>query len=122
MLHPCVLPQPLFRDIGVLTLFTSKRRDDLVDHSWQSLILLCDEFFSAPGISPLSRGALPLFHRALHCLTPGVQGEGEGGTHVEGEMKSLALAGQCLAEVHALGDQGQVDITHCSHFGFTSEV
>ena len=121
MLHPSVLPQPLFRDICVLALFTSKRWDNclfnLVDHSWQSLILLCDEFFSAPGISPHGWGALLLPHLRSHCChSPGVQGKGEGWAHGKREVKFLPFAGQCLAEVHALGDQGGVDFTDCSHF------
>ena len=37
-------------------------------------------------------------------------------------FKEKEKAGQCLAEVHALGEQGRVDITQCSHFSFTSEV
>ena len=47
----------------------------------------------------------------------GVQGEGEVGAHVQGEVESLALDGQCLAEFHALGDQeGGAVFIDCSHF------
>ena len=46
----------------------------------------------------------------------GVQGEGEGGAHVEGEVKSEALAGQCLAKFHALGGQGAVSFARSSNF------
>ena len=78
---------------------------------------LGEEFLSPPGIPPLSWGAwLLLCHRASLCLAPGVQGEGEGGAHVEGEVKREALAGQCLAKVHALGGQGTVSFAHGSHF------
>ena len=52
----------------------------------------------------------------------GVQREGEGRTNIQGEVENLTLAGQCLAEVHALGDQGGVNFNHCSHFGLTSEL
>ena len=56
-------------------------------------------------------------------LAPGVQGEGEGGAHVQGEVESLALGGQCLAKFHALGvGQGDVNLTRCSHFDVTSEL
>ena len=78
---------------------------------------LGEEFLSPPGIPPLSWGAwLLLCHRASLCLAPGVQGEGEGGAHVEGEVKREALAGQCLAKVHALGGQGTVSFARGSHF------
>ena len=127
MLHPLMLPQPLFRSVCVVTLVTGKWGNSSLFycgvHSWRGLPLLGEELFSAPGISPLCGGAfLLLAHKASHCLAPGFQGEGKAGAHVEGEVESLALDGQCLAEVHALGNQGRVDITHCSHFGFTSEI
>ena len=37
-------------------------------------------------------------------------------TNVEGELKREALAGQCLAKVHALGGQGTVSFARGSHF------
>ena len=54
------------------------------------------------------RGAIP----------PGVQGEGEGGANFEGEAEDLPLAGQRLAESHALGCQVGLVFTHfrSSHF------
>ena len=56
-------------------------------------------------------------------LAPGgVQGEGEVWTNGKGKVKGLALAGQCMAEVHALGYQEGVHFTHCSHFVSTSEL
>ena len=51
------------------------------------------------------------------------EGEGEVGAHVQGEVESLALGGQCLAKFHALGvGQGDVNFTRCSHFDVTSEL
>ena len=68
------------------------------------------ELFSSPGISPKRRGTGLLL--GLWGLTPGgVQGEGEGRTNRKGEVKDLALAGQCLAEFHALEDQGGVSFS-----------
>ena len=62
-------------------------------------------------------GALLLLHPKSHCChSPGVQGKGEGWAHSKREVKFLPFAGQCLAEVHALGDQGGVSFTDCSHF------
>ena len=79
-------------------------------------ILLCVEglsFFLSTG-SAASQS---------QSLAPGVQGEGEGGAHVQGEVESLALGGQCLAKFHALGvGQGDVNFTRCSHFDVTSEL
>ena len=50
-------------------------------------------------------------------------GEGEVGAHVQGEVESLALGGQCLAKFHALGvGQGEVNFTRLSHFDVTSEL
>ena len=78
------------------------------------------EFLFAFCIPPESRWAFPWSLLgpcrqgvpALLC----VQGEGEGGAHVEGEVKREALAGQCLAKVHALGGQGTVSFARGSHF------
>ena len=59
---------------------------------------------------------------SLNHLAPGIQGEGEVWTNHNGKVKGLALAGQCLAEVHALGGQGGIYFIHCSHFVSTSEL
>ena len=75
-------------------------------------ILLCVEWLSFF----LSTGSAA---SQSQSLAPGVQGEGEVGAHVQGEVESLALGGQCLAKFHALGGQGRILF---SHFGFTSEV
>ena len=77
------------------------------------------ELLSSPGISPERRGTGLLLGPG--SLAPGgVQGEGEGRTNRKREVEDLTLAGQCLAEIHALGDQGGVSFNHCSHFGLTS--
>ena len=78
--------------------------------------LLLQMFLSPLGISPTGGGACLLLGVWACCLTPGVQGEGEVRTGGQGEAEGLALAGQCLAKIHALGGQGGVNITHCSHF------
>ena len=47
----------------------------------------------------------------------GVQGECKGGANSEREGEDLLMTGQCVAEIHALGDQREV---HHSHFlGFS---
>ena len=84
------------------------------------MLFLSFELFSSPGISPKRRGT-GLLLGPWGPAPGGVQGEGEGGTNRKGEVEDLALAGQCLAEIHALGDQGGVNFNHCSHFGLTSE-
>ena len=78
-----------------------------------SLASKCMDFCQA-----LASQGLPflLLHRYNLCLAPGVQGEGEVGAHVEGEVKGESLAGQCLAKVHALGGQGTVSFTRGGHF------
>ena len=50
----------------------------------------------------------------------GVQREGEGRANGEREGESLVLAGQCLAESHALGGQRRVHSS--SHFLVLSEL
>ena len=79
-------------------------------------------FLSPLSISPKGGGACLLLGILASFLSPGVQGEGEVRTDDQGEVEGLALAGQCLAKIHALGGQGGVNISHCSHFDFTSEV
>ena len=85
------------------------------------MLLLGIELLSSPGISPKRRGT-GLFLGQRSLAPGGVQGEGEGRTNRKGEVKDLALAGQCLAEVHALGGQGGIYFIHCSHFVSTSEL
>ena len=72
------------------------------------LRILHKELLSPLGISLESRWALfaPGWHGLL--ALPGIQGEGEGGADGEGELKILAMAGQCMADVHALCCQGRV--------------
>ena len=79
---------------------------------------LSKKLLSAIGISPEGGWAAPLLDPCRQSLLslPGVQGEGEGGADGDGELKHLALACQCLAEVQALGRQRGVSLTHCSHF------
>ena len=72
--------------------------------------------FGATYSSSSSSSSLLLRPRCSLCLAPGVQGEGEVGAHVEGEVKGESLAGQCLAKVHALGGQGTVSFTRGGHF------
>ena len=80
--------------------------------------LLCVE-----GLSFFLSTGSAASQRQSQSLAPGVQGEGEGGAHVQGEVESLALGGQCLAKFHALGvGQGDVNFTRCSHFDVTSEL
>ena len=77
------------------------------DPGLRALLLLGIKLRSPPGISPKRWRAYSLFGPlCFHCLTPGVQGEGEVRTNGEGKVEDLALAGQCLAESHALGGQG----------------
>ena len=76
---------------------------------------------SPPGIPLEGGGACLLLGYWACCLAPGVQGEGEVRTNGNGEVEDLALAGQCLAKVQALHEQGGANFGHCSHFGFTSE-
>ena len=72
--------------------------------------------FSSSVISSLSRGACLLPSHLLDWSShPGVQGEGEGGVEGEGEVKGLALAGQCLAKGQTLGYQGGGHFI--THFG-----
>ena len=128
MLHSYVLPQPLLRNVGVVTMFAGKLGHSYIFnwriHSWEGLPFLQEEFLSPPGIPPLCwRACLLVHHKCSPCLAPGVQGVGEGGAHVEGEVKWEALAGQCLAKFHALGvGQGEVNFTRLSHFDVTSEL
>ena len=84
------------------------------------MLLLGIELLSSPGISPKRRGT-GLFLGQRSLAPGGVQG-GESRTNSKEEVEDLALAGQCLAEVHALGGQGGASFTHCSHFGLTSEL
>ena len=126
MLHPLVLPQPLFRDRFEVTLVTWKHIGGnfhfiSVVHCWRFVPLL-QIFLSPLSISPKGGGACLLLGILASFLSPGVQGEGEVRTDDQGEVEGLALAGQCLAKIHALGGQGGVNITHCSHFDFTSEL
>ena len=95
-------------------------RAPLLFRSWRVLLFLGIELFSSPGISP-KRWGTGLLLGPWSLAPGGVQGEGEGRTNRKGEVEDLALAGQCLAEIHALGDQGGVSFNHCSHFGLTSE-
>ena len=72
--------------------------------------------FGATCSSSSFSSSLLLRPRCSLCLAPGVQGEGEVGAHVEEEVKGKALAGQCLAKVHALGGQGTVSFTRGGYF------
>ena len=80
---------------------------------------LFQEFFSSSSIPPQGWRACPLLGQSGFDITfPGFQGKAEGGIDLEGEAEALALAGQRLAEGHALWCQGGV---HCtwqisSHF------
>ena len=80
------------------------------------VLLLAQELLPAPGIS--SDGGWAWFLLGLGLVVRGqypcVKGEGEVGARCEGELDCQALAGQCLAEVQALGCQ--VGFIHCSHF------
>ena len=78
-------------------------------------------FLPAPCISPPCRRAVPLLDGGdWWCipalLGPGVQGEGEGGADGDRELEVQPLASQRLAEVHALGVQGEVEFAGGSHF------
>ena len=124
VLHPNVLSQPLLRGCHIFTLvtlqFLGSSRIITGNPSWRFLLLLRNEFLSSPDISPESWGACHLLGTlACNCLAPGVQWEGEVRTNWDGEVERLALAGQRLAESHALRGQGRIFI---SHFEFTSEV
>ena len=72
------------------------------------LRLLHHKLLSPLGVSLENRWALlaPCWHGLL--ALPGIQGEGEGGADGEGELKILAMAGQRMAEIHALCCQGRV--------------
>ena len=118
--HPYVLSQPLFRSCHIFTLVThvfSSSSRITGSPRWRpsllrKLVLLCPL-----GISPEGWGAcLLLGNLTGNVLAPGVQGEGEGGTNGNGEVEGMALPGQRLAEVQALGEQGWVNF-HTSHFG-----
>ena len=98
-----------------------RRRQQSTSGGWRVLLLLGLELLSSPGISPERRGTG--FLLGPGSLAPGgVQGEGEGRTNRKREVEDLALAGQCLAEVHALGGQSGVYFNHCRQFGLTSEL
>ena len=86
------------------------------DSDWGEL--LGKKLFSAFCISFQGRWAFPFLDPCGQaCLALlGVQREGEGGADGDGELEVLALAGQCLAEVQALGGQRGVRLTHSSHF------
>ena len=86
------------------------------------MLFLGKKFLSPPGISPEGGGTCLLLDHWASCLSPGVQGEGEPRADGQGEVEGLALLCPCLAKVHALGGQGGVNITHCIHFDFTSEL
>ena len=126
MLHSLVCFQPLFRGCLVITHVAKRcRRDSChlssLAHCWR-VLLHVEEILSPLGISAKGWGTWLLgSDDLLNFLTPGVQGEGEAGTNGKGEVEGLTLGCQCSAKVHALGDQGGVFFTHCTHFGFTSE-
>ena len=109
VLHPNVLSQPLLRGCHIFTLvtlqFLGSSRIITGNPSWRFLLLLRKELLSPPGISPKSWGAWHLIGTlTCNCLTPGVQREGE--------VEELALAGQHLANFHALGSQGRILFSH----------
>ena len=81
LLHPLVLPQPLFRGCFVVTLVTRKHiwnNFHFINgvHCWRVLFPL-QIFLSPPSISPKGGGACLLLDHWACCLSPGVQGEGE---------------------------------------------
>ena len=81
---------------------------------WKGFSFLLQKFCSPPSISSYGRRALPLhsfggWGQAL----PGVQGERKGGANGEREGEDLLMAGQRMAEIHALGGQRKI---HRSHF------
>ena len=92
--------------------------------NWNLLLLMCRFALFLQELCPALRipsegwgAGLLLGWWIQDFLTPGVQSEGEGWANVEGELDNLALAGQCLAECHALCCQGGVIFTNSSHFG-----
>ena len=92
----------------------------------RSIIFGCQKLLSSQGI-PLHGGRAELPDLLDRDMTRyfflGVQGKRECLTNLQSKCKSLALAGQCLAESHALGCHGGI-LTHnwCSHFRFSSEI
>ena len=70
---------------------------------------------SPPGIPLEGGGACLLLGYWACCLAPGVQGEGEVRTNGNREVEDLALAGQCLAKVQALGGHGGASLVHSSN-------
>ena len=68
-----------------------------------------------PSISSYWRRALPRLHSLGNWGQDllGVQGERKGGANGEREGEDLLMAGQRMAEIHALGGQRKI---HRSHF------
>ena len=84
---------------------------------WRYRVLL-QKFCPSPGISSQGWWTLPLLRSGRWTISPGVSGKWEGGANIEWEAEGLTLAGQRLAESHALGGQVRVVLTHCSSSHF----
>ena len=87
-------------------------------HWRRRMAFLVQKLCPPPGISSQSWWGLPLLWQGSWAISPGVQGKLEGGANIDGEAECLTLAGQRLAESHALGGQVRVVYTHSrrSHF------
>ena len=73
------------------------------------------EVFSPPQVPPHGGGTeLLLIHLWRDGTYPGVQGEGEAWSNIQGECKWLTLACQRLTEIQALGSQSWAFSSSCS--------
>ena len=80
----------------------------LILHGRHWCVFLGKKLLFTFGIPLDSGGACPLLpaFRSRYFSSSGIQRKGEAGANGEGKLEVLALSVQCLAEVHALVDQG----------------